>query len=88
MFLSEEELHLDIFFNYKNADGYSYWMDSCTVKRVPSHFYENLDSVSWDNHQYPVPNKTEEYLACRFGDWRTPVQKYDSSLDDVSIFEE
>lgn len=87
-FLSEEELHLDIFFNYDKGDGYSYWMDSCTVKRVPVHFYENLKQVSWNNHTYPVPGNTEEYLAYRFGDWRTPVQKYDSSLDDLAIVDE
>ena len=87
-FLSEEELHLDIFFNYDKGDGYSYWMDSCTVKRVPVHFYEKLERVTWDNRTYPVPCNTEEYLTCRFGDWRTPVQKYDSSLDDQSIFED
>ena len=85
---SKEELHLDIFFNYRKDDGYSYWMDSCTLKRSPVKYYDTLAAVEWNNNSYPVPADTKEYLTYRFGDWRTPVQKYDSSLDDLAIVDE
>ena len=85
---STEELHLDIFFNYPNKDGYSYWIDSCTLKRSPVKYYDTLATVEWNNNSYPVPKDTKEYLTYRFGDWRTPVQKYDSSLDDLAIVDE
>ena len=85
---SAEELHLDIFFNYPQKDGYFYWIDSCTLKRSPEKYYHSLSTVEWNNSRYPVPGNTEGYLAYRFGDWRTPVQEYDSSLDDRAIVDE
>ncbi|MFH1850926.1 MAG: LicD family protein [Candidatus Neomarinimicrobiota bacterium] len=84
--LKHKELHLDIFVKYR-FDEYYYWMDSHTVKRVRACFHDQLDTIDWENYRYKIPSDVETYLEERFGDWRTPVEKFDSSLDDLAIYE-
>lgn len=51
--------------------------------RIPLEFVETLDLVPelgmW------VPNKAEQYLGLRYGDWQSPVTGWDFLRDDGSI---
>ena len=82
-----QELYLDIFIKYKVGDYY-YWIDTYTPKRVKALYHEDLDTIYWDNRNYAIPSNVDQYLTDRFGDWRTPVRDFDSSLDDFAIYED
>jgi phosphorylcholine metabolism protein LicD len=83
---NKEELHLDIFFNYRIDDHY-YWIDSNVRKRVHARFRDSLDTLAWNGRTYSVPARVEDYLEQRYGkDWRTPKEDYDASVEDKSIY--
>jgi hypothetical protein len=52
---------------------------------IPAHYFEKLDSIDIDGLQIPVPSKTNEYLRCRYGDWKMPIQNWNYWLDDGCI---
>lgn len=78
---------LDIFVKKKVEDKY-FWtvgIKSPVLKSAPSHFYDELTKYEFDGYGYSVPEKYEEYLCYRYGDWRTPVKEYDFKKDDKAI---
>lgn len=78
---------LDIFVKKKVEDKY-YWtvgIKSPVLKSAPAHFYEDLTKRDFDGYGYSVPEKFDEYLTYRYGDWRTPVKEYDFKKDDKAI---
>jgi len=85
-FFNIRELHLDVFIKYK-IDDYFYWIGSNALKRVKAHYHEHLDTVEWEGRPYYIPSDIDHYLTDIFGDWRTPVKDYDSSLDDRAIYD-
>jgi phosphorylcholine metabolism protein LicD len=82
-----QEMYLDIFIKYRVGDYY-YWISTHTPKRIKAEYHENLDTIYWDNRNYAIPSNVDQYLTDTFGDWRTPVKKFDSSLDEFTIYEE
>lgn len=80
------ELHLDVFIKYK-IDDYYYWIGSNALKRVKAQYHDHLDTIIWDNQKFFIPSDVDNYLTDLFGDWKTPVQNYDSSLDDRAIYD-
>jgi phosphorylcholine metabolism protein LicD len=79
----KKELHLDIYIKYKLKNAY-YWIDSFTLKKVASKYYDTLDTITWNNRSFKIPSNVEDYLSARYGDWRIPVKKFDSSMDDLA----
>lgn len=78
---------LDIFVKKKVEDKY-FWtvgIKSPVLKSAPHHFYDELTKYEFDGFKYSVPEKHEEYLCYRYGDWRTPVKEYDFKKDDKAI---
>ena len=78
---------LDIFVKTK-VDKKYYWTEgvkSPILKSVPYHFHKNLTKISFDGYDYSIPEKYEDYLAVRYGDWKTPIKKYDYRKDDKAI---
>jgi hypothetical protein len=53
--------------------------------RIPTRFFDNLTSVELYGIEYPAPNPPEEYLTWRYGDWKTPISKYNYFEEDRSI---
>ena len=53
---------------------------------IPSRFFEAIERMEReDGLRVPVPADREEYLAHRYGDWRTPVRDWAYWLDDGCI---
>lgn len=78
---------LDIFVKKKVEDKY-FWtvgIKQPVLKSAPSHFYDDLIKHEFDGYKYSVPEKYEDYLAYRYGDWKTPVKEYDFKKDDKAI---
>ena len=78
---------MDIFVKKKIDDKY-YWIvgpHDHVLKSVPSNFYENLSRYNFEGYYYSVPADYEDYLSCRYGDWRKTVKDYDYKIDDHSI---
>lgn len=55
------------------------------LKSVPCHYYENFARHNFEGYDYSIPAKTDEYLTCRYGDWRQTVKDYDYTKDDKAI---
>lgn len=78
---------LDIFVKRKVDDKY-FWIvgqHEHVLKSVASHFYEKRTRYLFDGYSYQVPEQYEEYLTCRYGNWREPVKDYNFKTDDKSI---
>ena len=78
--------HIDLFFYYKVNNSY-HWKDSGTFKHIDRKFYDKLDTIIWEGRKIPIPSYVEEYLAFRYGDWKTPDPKFDPSIQDGAIAE-
>jgi hypothetical protein len=52
---------------------------------IPVKFFDNLTSVDLYGESFPAPNPPEDYLTWRYGDWKTPVSKYNYFEEDRSI---
>ncbi|GAI37287.1 unnamed protein product [marine sediment metagenome] len=53
---------------------------------VPSKFFSKLDTMKFYDMEFKVPDKTEEYLAYRYGkDWRIPKKDWLTERDDGAV---
>ena len=78
---------LDIFVKRRVEDKY-FWIvgqHGHVLKSVASYFYEKRTRYLFDGYNYQVPEQYEEYLTCRYGNWREPVKDYNFKTDDKSI---
>lgn len=66
-------------------DGRARWVDARTCKAVDVSFYRNLREITVNGMRLRIPDRVEEYLAARYGDWRTPVEVWDTCRDDRAI---
>lgn len=80
----KQRLLIDLFVKYPEGERY-YWSvgKKRTVnKSVPRHHYDTLSSIEFDGKVFPIPSDIDDYLTCRYGEWRTPVQEWDFKIDD------
>lgn len=77
---------MDIFIKDLKEDRY-YWTvsEKEVLKSTARTYYENLANIEFKGKLYSVPEKYEDYLQSRYGDWKTPVKDYDYTKDDLSI---
>ena len=47
------------------------------IHEVPAHFLTSFKSVYFLNRTLYIPRKAEEFLALRYGDWKTPREVID-----------
>lgn len=78
--------HIDLFAKYKVEDRYQ-WIDCGALKQIEPKYYDSLDHVTWEGRKISIPSHVEDYLAIRYGDWRTPTQDYNPSREDGAIAE-
>lgn len=81
---------MDIFIKRAIDDQY-YWtvvVKNPVLKSVPKHFYDEKTTLVWEGKSYKVPKDYEGYLECHYGDWRTPVKKWNYRTDDRSAVKE
>lgn len=77
-------LQADLIIKYISG-GYYYWSVGglqAVMKRIPTHFYDKLDTIEFRGRSYPIPSQTDEYLRCRYGDWRAEKREWNFRLDD------
>lgn len=80
---------LDIFLR-QNAEERSYWAvgeKNPVLPNAPIRFFEELTSVDFNGKLYTVPSEYEEFLAYRYGDWKTPVKVWNAMKDDGALGE-
>ena len=78
--------HIDLFAKYKVNSQYQ-WIDCGALKQIEPKYYDHLDGVEWEGRTLPIPSHVEDYLAIRYGDWRTPTQDYNPAREDGAIAE-
>jgi len=74
----------DVFVKYTREEK-TYWEIDKKTKYVPSKFYDEFRQIDFQNKSYPIPEKTDEYLTYRYGDWQTPVKEWNTSKDDNAL---
>lgn len=87
-FLFKGEVMMDCFIATRHRDQYVW---SCgglkryTKKAVPVKYYDSLDTLHFNGKDYFIPSDKYEYLELRYGDWKTPMKKWNYSKDDGAI---
>jgi hypothetical protein len=84
-FLKEYSL-LDIFVKKKVEDKF-FWTVGIKNPVLNPRLLISMSGLQSTNltDTITVPEKYEEYLCYRYGDWRTPVKEYDFKKDDKAI---
>jgi len=52
---------------------------------IPSSYFKNLNSVSFVGLTVNVPNKWQDYLSYRYGDWKIPAKEWAYYLHDKAF---
>ena len=86
-FFFRGEVLLDIFFVTK-MDKKSYWGVGDKIMGVPSYLHEELISFSFEGKEYHIPKKYDQYLTLRYGNWRTPLKKWNTYEDDLALLKD
>ncbi len=76
---------IDVFIKYRHGDDYHWLIGTRTHKSAPARFYDELGSVTFNGRRYSIPRDVEDYLAFRYGDWRTPVTEWNTFRDDLAV---
>jgi lipopolysaccharide cholinephosphotransferase len=82
--LAEKMLVLDIFVK-TNDDSHTYWQSMGHFLRVDKVHYESQDTVVLEGVSLTVPNKYEDYLTAKYGDWSVPVKEWLCKDDEKTI---
>jgi len=83
------KMSVDIFVKKLIGNEY-YWTVGAkkpVLKSVPRRFYENLTTINFLNKKFLVPEDYTGYLTEHYGDWKTPVKKWNFKFDDRSVKE-
>lgn len=74
----------EIFVKYPHRKKF-YWKIAEKIKSVPEKFYKSFSKVSFQGHNYSIPEFTEDYLKYRYGDWKKQVKSWDPEKDDLAL---
>ena len=83
-FFFRGEVALDIFIKFKKDNEY-FWQVGKKKKSVESFYYDEMIKHPFDGKDYLIPKLYEEYLTCRYGDWKTPVKEWNTFKDDNAL---
>jgi phosphorylcholine metabolism protein LicD len=73
---------LDIFVLY-NIDKKLYWVEHSEPHSLPEDLLTEFDMIKFNGKDYRIPKDYDKYLTYHYGDWRTPNEDYNSSIDNV-----
>jgi len=78
---------LDIFIKSEQKEKYFWTVGTKkqVLKSVEKKFYDNLTKYEFNKYYYSVPEQVDEYLTCRYGDWKIPKKEWNCSKDDHAI---
>jgi phosphorylcholine metabolism protein LicD len=74
----------DVFIKYP-SDGNCFWEIAGKKKFVPQKYYNAFKKITFKGQDYSIPKKTDAYLTYRYGDWKTPVENWDTASDDNAL---
>jgi lipopolysaccharide cholinephosphotransferase len=81
-------VRLDIFIKYSFGSNH-YWVEGSrmkeTKKSVPKNYFDRIISTELNGKTYWIPEAYDEYLSFRYGDWRTPMERWNHLKDDGAI---
>lgn len=82
---------LDIFFFYD--EGETCWQGSwlnehLIVSRFPARIVQRTKTIDFQGLKVPVPTQAKSMLKARYGDWKTPVKRWDWARDPKCITRE
>ncbi|ETX10934.1 hypothetical protein MUS1_13220 [Marinomonas ushuaiensis DSM 15871] len=76
---------LDIFFKYEKNEKL-YWMAYGEENSVPKKYLESdLIEINFCGIKCKIPEKYDEYLTYKYGDWKTPKENWSHECDDFSV---
>ncbi|MEZ4856429.1 MAG: LicD family protein [Gelidibacter sp.] len=75
---------LEIFMKYSDNENV-YWRVSDKIMAAPKTIYEAYKSLTFLGHNYSIPEKTDDYLTLKYGDWKTPVKEWDAAKNEKTI---
>ncbi|WP_339609569.1 LicD family protein [uncultured Planktosalinus sp.] len=82
--LTKGPVCLEIFVKYQHDEN-CYWEIANKTKCVPCKFYSSFKTITFKNFNYSIPEKTDDYLTYRYGDWKTQVKNWDTVNDDRAL---
>ncbi len=78
------DLCLDIFIKHFDKD-YAYWQAGCNIMRIDKSFHQGFDTVEFNHKKLKAPHEHQQYLAIKYGDWKTPQQAWHYSNEGTVI---
>ena len=66
----------------KNIDGNSIHLSSLGQWYAPSHHFDTLAKITWQEVEILIPTQVEDYLTFMYGDWEQP--KENMTMDDYN----
>lgn len=78
--------YLDIFIKCKHQNNV-YWQAKGKLLMVDKKFYQDFETISFNNLLLKVPSNYKGYLTEKYGDWSIPVKEWDCSNDEKTIVE-
>ena len=85
--LLKSKVCLDVFIKYRVGDKV-YWGVGDLMQSAPAYYYDSYDTINFKGERLSVPVEFKLYLDHKYGDWKTPVKKWSTFIDDLSIEKE
>jgi hypothetical protein len=68
--------YMDLLFVDKNKKGNYHFLLANKEVEVANYHFEKFNTITLNNGDYNILNKTEEFLEKTYGDWKTPVMTH------------
>ncbi len=81
LFFLRGYVKLDIFAMHKKNEKL-YWLELGELHSLPEKLLQEFDTIEFNGKDYRIPKNYDEYLSYHYGDWRTPNENYNSSVDN------
>lgn len=78
--------YLDIFVKYQHKD-LVYWQAKKKLMCVDASYYDGFDEISFQNYDFKIPKKHNDYLTEKYGDWNKTIKEWDCSKNEKTIIE-
>ena len=77
---------IDLIVKYADDQNFHWLVGKPPVhKKVPRKYYDTYETVDYMGREYPIPSDVENYLECRYGNWRVTQKEWDFKKDDKAI---
>lgn len=82
----KDDLVIDLIVKYSDQENFFWCVSKLKIiKRIASNYYRDLEQIDFNNQKFWAPRDVDGYLTARYGEWRTPVKKYNYKQDDSAI---